>query len=288
MPDSRFFPDDSFRKSLPDLFTGNEKNVYIMGILNCTDNSFYEGSRYSNNADAVDAALAMIDNGADIIDIGGESTRPGSEPVTQADEIKRTMPVIAAIRKKSSVLISIDTCRAETAKVAIEEGANIINDVTALQADKGMAGMAAAYKVPVVLMHMQGTPKTMQQNPHYTNCIQEIMQFLKSRMHFAIENGINEQNIIIDPGIGFGKRLEDNLTILKKLDEFTKLGRPVLIGLSRKSFIGTVLDNQVQERLAATLAANIYSVFHGARILRVHDVKETVDSINIIEAIERN
>jgi len=261
----------------------------IMGILNVTPDSFYDGNKYTDVKTAVRHAVEMSKY-ADIIDIGGESSRPGSEPVPADVELKRVIPVIKEISKEintESTKISIDTTKAIVAEEAINAGASIINDISALRFDKKMKEVAAKYNVNVVLMHMKGMPKTMQINPHYDNVIDEILSFLKERINFAVASGIKKDKIIIDPGIGFGKRVEDNINIIKNLDKFKILNCPILIGTSRKSFIGLLSGNiPPEERLEGTIASVVISVINGADIVRVHDVKEIWKAIRITEAIK--
>jgi dihydropteroate synthase len=256
-----------------------------MGILNCTPDSFYPGSRVEGMDQAFDRALQMIEEGADILDVGGESTRPGSDPVPVEEEIARVVPLISMIRERSEVLISIDTRKVQVAEKALDAGADLVNDVSALRGNPELAACIAARDVPVVLMHMRGEPKTMQENPHYDDVIGEISGELQQAIDFALSCGISEQKIIIDPGIGFGKRLQDNLAILRSLRGFQALGYPVLIGLSRKSFIGALLDKPVEQRLIGTVAAHAMALVNGADILRVHDVAEAVDTVKIFAAV---
>jgi dihydropteroate synthase len=261
--------------------------IYVMGILNCTPDSFYPGSRVPGLDQALEQAWSMIDAGADILDVGGESTRPGSDPVETAQEIERVVPVIAGIRKRSDVLISIDTRKTEVAEKALDAGADLVNDVSALRGNRPLAECIAARGVPVILMHMRGEPKNMQENPHYEDTIAEVIAELSSSIDFALSSGIAEDRIIIDPGIGFGKRCQDNLAIIRGLSALHSLGCPVVMGLSRKSFIGTVLDKPVEGRLIGTVAANMLALMNGADILRVHDVGEAVDTVKIFEAVQR-
>jgi len=262
------------------------RRSFVMGILNTTPDSFYSGSRLPNIEDGIDAAKRMIAQGADILDIGGESTRPGSLFVEADDEIKRVVPLVTEIRKFSDIAISIDTRKSAVAEASIAAGADIINDVSGLKDDPALGLVASFHDVPIVLMHMRGTPENMQQNPHYTDTIEEIINELELVVSRAKSCNISPERIILDPGIGFGKRLEDNLLILKKLERFSELGFPLLIGLSRKTFIGTITGAEVQDRLAGSLAANMYSVLHGAAILRVHDVAETVAMLDVFSAID--
>jgi dihydropteroate synthase len=259
----------------------------IMGILNATPDSFHSDSRYPNINEARSAADKMIRAGVDVIDIGGESTRPGSSYVVLREEIQRVRPIVEEIRKHWDIPISVDTRKCDAAKAAMDAGADIINDISALRDDALMAQYAARNGIPVILMHMRGNPVTMQKNPSYKDTIIEIKNELQERIDFALTAGISRESIIIDPGVGFGKRVIDNLRIIGSADSFKELGFPVIIGLSRKSFIKSVLGRKSsEERLAGTLAANIYAAMHGADILRVHDVAETVDCIRMIKALE--
>lgn len=262
------------------------KRTLIMGILNVTPDSFSDGGLHYNLEDAVAQALKMVEEGADIIDIGGESTRPGSEPVPLEEELRRVIPVIKAIREESDTPISIDTYKAEVAEEALIAGADLINDISALRFDEELKDLAAKYQIPVVLMHMQGTPKTMQENPTYTDVVAEISAFFKERIAEACEAGIAEENIILDPGIGFGKRLEHNLEILRRLADFKSLGRPILLGTSRKSFIGQITKTPVGERLEGTIASTVIGIMNGADIVRVHDVRQVKRAAEIADAIK--
>jgi len=260
----------------------------VMGVLNVTPDSFSDGGQYIDPQKALNRAMCMIEEGADIIDIGGESSRPGSAPVNADEEMRRTIPIIEAIRKKSNIPVSIDTTKADVARQAIEAGADIINDISALRFDDGMANVAADFDGPVTLMHMLGTPGTMQDNPHYDDCLAEITQFFSERLEFCDKSGIDRARIILDPGIGFGKRLEDNLNIIKNLGRFSGLGRPLMIGASRKSFIQMItgIKRDADKRIGGSLAAVFYAVRFGCNIIRVHDVAETVETIKVINAIE--
>lgn len=244
----------------------------IMGIVNATPDSFSDGGRYADPAAAVRHALDLVNDGADIVDIGGESTRPGALSVDEAEELGRVIPVIEGIRRQSDVPISIDTTKAIVAKRALEAGANMINDISAARDDARMFEVARKFCVPICLMHMQGTPRTMQLAPRYTDVVGEIKAFLHDAIERALTAGVKKEALVIDPGIGFGKSLQDNLTIIHGLDAFAPLGVPVLIGTSRKSFIGKVLGCEIHERLEGTLATIAASLDRGAAILRVHDV----------------
>lgn len=257
----------------------------IMGILNVTPDSFSDGGLFVDPQQAVERVLQMVEEGADIIDIGGESTRPGAEPVSIEEEIKRVVPVVQEIRRQSKIPISIDTTKAGVAVRALEAGATMINDVSAGRFDPEMLPLAAKANVPICLMHMKGEPRTMQQNPLYEDVVAEVKTFLRERIDVCLRAGIKKEKIIIDPGIGFGKRVEDNVRLLKELDQFQALGCPILIGTSRKSFIGHLTGAEIQDRLPGTLASLAIAIQKGANILRVHDVAETRQFLNVFNAI---
>ncbi len=258
-----------------------------MGILNVTPDSFFDGGRYFNLQKAVDHAFRLIDEGADILDIGGESTRPGAEPVSIDEELRRVIPVIEALTKRISIPISIDTYKARVAEEAIQAGATIVNDISGLRFDPEMPSVVSKYRVPVVIMHIKGTPKDMQKNPHYEALIPEIIEYLRKSIVIAKQAGVDENMIIIDPGIGFGKLPEHNLQIIKNLREFSNLGKPILIGVSRKSFIGKILnDAPPDERLEGTAAAVAASVLNGANIVRVHDVGFMAKVVKVADAVK--
>ncbi len=264
------------------------KKTHIMGILNVTPDSFSDGGLYFDEKKAVEHALKLIEEGADIIDIGGESTRPGSEPVSVEEEIRRTIPVIEAIAKAVNVPISIDTYKADVARRALDAGASMVNDISGLRFDPDMPKIVSEYKVPVIIMHIKGRPKDMQQNPVYEALIPEIMDYLRISIRLASNFGISENKIIIDPGIGFGKTVEHNLEIIKNLKEFTLLGKPIAVGVSRKAFIGKILgDAPPAERLEGTAAAAAIAIFNGANIIRVHDVKEMAKVAKVANSIKR-
>jgi dihydropteroate synthase len=256
----------------------------IMGILNVTPDSFSDGGKFVDPEKAVARGLQMIAEGADIIDVGGESTRPGSRPVPAKEEIRRTIPIIAELKKQPRCLISIDTRNAETARAAIVAGADIINDISAL-ADPGMAAVAAETGAGVILMHMLGMPETMQNDPHYNEVVSEVRNFLEERMAFAVARGVALEQIALDPGIGFGKMDEHNLALLNGIPALAAAGRPVLIGASRKGFIGRLTGRGPEERLAGSLAAAAFSILRGAHILRVHDVKESCDAARLVDTL---
>jgi len=263
------------------------QRTLIMGVLNVTPDSFSDGGRFLDLDNAVAHAERMAEEGADIIDVGGESSRPGADPVDEEEEKRRVIPVIEEIIRRIDLPISIDTYKPSVAKEAIDSGAAIINDITALR-DPEMMDLAAERKVGVVLMHMKGTPKTMQISPEYDDLISEIYSFLDERIEAALQGGIDRDRIMIDPGIGFGKRYEDNLEILRRLREFKSLGCPILIGTSRKSFIGKALgDLPVEERLEGTAATVAISIANGADVVRVHDVKQMKRVATMTDAICR-
>jgi dihydropteroate synthase len=263
------------------------KKTYIMGVLNVTPNSFSDGGLFFSEKKAIEHALRLIEDGADIIDIGGESTRPGSEPVSVEEEIRRTIPVIKAISREMKIPISIDTYKAGVARQALDAGASMVNDISGLRFDPDMPKVVAKYGVPVIIMHIKGRPKDMQQNPVYEALIPEIMDYLRASIQLAKKSGIPDDRIIIDPGIGFGKTFEHNLEIIKNLKEFTLLGKPVAVGVSRKAFIGKILgDVPPSERLEGTAAAVAISIFNGANIVRVHDVKEMAGVAKVADAIK--
>jgi dihydropteroate synthase len=258
----------------------------LMGILNVTPDSFSDGGLYFETDKAIAHAKALEAAGADIIDIGGESSRPFSDPVPLEEEMRRVIPVIRALAPELKVPISVDTYKAKVAEEAIKAGAHIVNDISALRFDKDMVKVVADYKVPVVLMHMKGTPKDMQLNPTYKDVIKEIYTFLEERIEFALKNGVSEDQIAVDPGIGFGKSLEDNLRIIKNLSLFKKLNRPLLLGPSRKSFIGQILGIEVPaKRDIGTLGVVVFATLAGVDIIRVHAVKEAKEAITVVKAI---
>lgn len=256
-----------------------------MGILNATPDSFSDGGTFQTLETAVARGLEMVAEGADIIDIGGESTRPGAEPVSAEEEIRRTIPVIAELKKQIRCVISIDTRHAATARAALAAGADIINDISAL-ADPEMVSVAAGTGAGLVLMHMQGTPGTMQNDPRYADVVSTVWNFLEERMAFATAHGVAPEQIALDPGLGFGKTVQHNLALLNAIPTFGKAGRPVLIGASRKSFIGRITGQEnPADRLAGSLAAAVFSALRGAQILRVHDVKESCDAVRLVDRL---
>lgn len=264
------------------------QKTHIMGILNVTPDSFTDGGIFFQRDSAIEHGLRMAEDGADIIDIGGESTRPGSDPVGYEEEVRRTIPVIEELSKRVNIPVSIDTYKADVAKRALDAGASMVNDISGLRFDPEIAGVVAEHKVPVVLMHIKGTPMNMQVNPEYEALIPEILDYLRAGIRLAVDAGVGEDMIIIDPGIGFGKTFEHNLDILKNLREFTLLEKPVLIGPSRKAFIGKILGNApASERMEGTAATVAVSIMNGANMVRVHDVKEMVKVAKVADAIKR-
>jgi dihydropteroate synthase len=255
-------------------WVGRRDRVLVMGIVNVTPDSFYDGGRFSTPGDAIERGLRMVDEGADIIDVGGESTRPGARPISVQEEMDRALPVVEGIHRRSPVHVSIDTTKGVVAGEAVSLGARIINDVSALRFDERMAAVAAGAGAFVVLMHMLGSPETMQQTPSYTDVIKEVRSFLVERIRSAVEAGIDAEKIFVDPGIGFGKTLDHNLTILSDLARLAELGPPVLVGVSRKSFLGAILDAPSDDRIEGTIVANTAAILNGASIIRVHDAKE--------------
>ena len=272
-------------KNFNDWLLSKKKQSLIMGILNVTPDSFSDGGKYLEKNTAINHALEMIDQGADIIDIGGESTRPFSDPVSLKEEISRVVPVIEGIRKKSDICISIDTTKSQVATAALNSGASVINDVSAMEVDPLMVDVALKFDCPLIIMHMKGTPKNMQDDPQYESLISDIKDYLLDRTDFIISKGINPKKIVIDPGIGFGKTVENNFEIINNLKHFTSMDFPVLLGASRKSFIGISLNLPEEDRLEGSLAANIIGLQNGAKIFRVHDVAETNKALIIANKI---
>lgn len=262
--------------------------TYIMGVINVTPDSFSDGGKFSSPEEAKRQAASLIAAGADILDIGGESTRPFSGPVTLEEELRRVIPVIRKIRGISDCPISVDTVKAEVARAALNEGADIINDISALRFDPKMADVASTFEAPVVLMHMKGSPRDMQMGPYYEDVVMEVKHFLEKRMAWANSRGIPREKILIDPGIGFGKRFKDNLVLINRLQEFIELGVPVMVGASRKAFLGTIAGiNEAGERDVATLGAIAASAMRGADLVRVHNVALTKQVLHVVDAICR-
>lgn len=281
---SEQFADWIERKSQHSLHNTFEKPL-IMGVLNVTSDSFFDGGKYLSLGRACEHAFNLIAQGADIIDIGGESTRPGASEVSVDMELSRVIPVIEQIRANSDVCISIDTYKPEVMKAAVNAGADIINDIYALQQD-GALSMAARLAVPVCLMHMQGKPQNMQDNPQYTNgVVEDVKQFFVERIQECIDAGVDKRKLILDPGFGFGKLAQDNLQLIYHLNDFYHLKLPVLLGVSRKSTIGTVLNKEVDQRLIGSIALAVYAALKGVGILRTHDADETNQALRMIDAI---
>ena len=263
------------------------ERTHIMGVLNVTPDSFSDGGQFLAREEAIRQGLSMAREGADIIDVGGESTRPYAEKISTQEEIDRVIPVIEALHRDLTIPISIDTFKAHVAREALGAGASILNDITALRFDPDMMSTAAEAGVPVILMHMKGTPADMQKNPKYTNLIPEIIEFLEDAKDRAVRGGIKERMIVLDPGIGFGKNFDHNLEIIRDLAQFRKLGQPILLGSSRKAFLGHILDREPRERDTGTMATIAAGVMNGASIVRGHNVKMALDTVQVIDAIRR-
>ena len=266
-------------------FSENYEKTRLMGIINISPDSFYEQSRCNSTDEVLQKAEKMIREGADFLDLGAESSRPGSKPISEQEEIDKLIPVISSLVKITDIPISVDTYKPIVAKEALKAGAKIINDITGLQKTPEMADVISKFDAGVILMHMKGSPVTMQKNPSYKNVIQEVKEFLEQSVKISKEAGIFSDQIAIDPGIGFGKKQKHNLEILSKLEKFIELGKPILIGVSRKSFIGNILNLPPERRLEGSLAASVIGITKGASIVRTHDVKETRNAIKVAEAI---
>lgn len=262
----------------------DHNTTHIMGVLNVTPDSFSDGGKFFDVDHAVTHAKQLVVDGAGSIDIGGVSSRPGSQQVSIEEELRRVLPVVERLSQEVSVPISIDTYSPEVAKQCLQRGATFVNDITGLR-NHEMVEIVAAYKVPVCIMHMQGMPQNMQNNPTYTDVVHDIIAFFEDRIAAAKQGGIKDEQIILDPGIGFGKTVEHNLQILKRLNEMTALGYPVLVGTSRKSFIGVISDLPVGQRLEGTIASSVVGIMNGARMIRVHDVKACKRAVEIVDAI---
>ena len=265
------------RLMLADRAIETERTAFVMGIVNVTPDSFWEKSR-----GGAESALRLIDEGADMLDVGGESSRPGSEYVSAEEELRRIIPVIEAVRRKSDIPISVDTRKTSVMKAAFEAGADILNDISALEDDPALAPFAASVLIPVILMHKRGIPSTMQNDTAYADVFSEVSDYLEERAHFAVGSGIAPEKIIVDPGIGFGKNLEANAALIRRCGQLCNKKYTVLMALSRKTCVGQMTGRDVSERLAGTLAADLISVMNGADIVRVHDVKETVDTLSVL------
>ncbi|MBI2495500.1 MAG: dihydropteroate synthase [Candidatus Omnitrophica bacterium] len=266
---------------------GAQRRPLVMGVLNVTPDSFSDGGRWLDPGAAVERGIRMEAEGADLIDVGGESTRPGAAPVPVQEELRRTIPVIAGLVRAVRIPLSIDTSKAEVARRAIEAGASLINDVTALRGDPDMGKVAARGRVPIILMHMRGIPRTMQRRPRYGDVVQEVAAFLLRAAEGAQAAGIARSRILLDPGLGFGKTLAHNLALLRGLPRLVSLGFPIALGPSRKSFIGAVLQTDVGDRLAGTLACVAHAQRCGAHIVRVHDVQPAVQLLRMLAAIDK-
>ena len=263
---------------------GPEPSPVLMGIVNVTPDSFSDGGLYRDEHAAIEHGKRLAGDGADILDVGGESTRPGAVPVCAAEEADRTVPVIRELAAFTAARVSIDTMKAPVAQAALEAGAVVVNDVSAFRSDPEMAGLVASSGASCCLMHMQGEPRTMQDSPIYEDVVDDVRAFLEDRLHFAVAEGVPEERVWLDPGIGFGKTLHHNLELLRRLDEIAAIGRPVVIGASRKSFLGTVTGREVGERVPGTIAANVIALERGASIFRVHDVAEVGDALRVAAA----
>jgi len=277
----------TFTLSWSDYTLNLDQRTHIMGILNVTPDSFSDEGEYLELNKAIEHGLKMANDGADIIDVGGESTRPYSKKISTNEEIDRVIPVIEVLHKELTIPISIDTYKSEVAQESLNAGASMINDISALRFDPHMASIASNAKVPLILMHMKGTSDNMQENPSYDDLISEIIEFLKDAIKRSVTAGIKEDLIIVDPGIGFGKTFDDNLKIIKELFRFGSLQRPVLLGTSNKSFIGHILDKEVHERDIGTMATIATGVMNGAHIVRVHNVRKAVETVKITDSIKR-
>jgi len=259
----------------------------IMGVINVTPDSFSDGGAFMEPGPAIRHGIRLAGDGADILDVGGESTRPGAEPVPVEEEARRVLPVVERLVRETDCLISIDTTKADVARRALAQGAHVVNDVSALREDEGMARCVAEYGAGVILMHRQGIPRTMQVAPHYQDVVREVTAFLEERLRFAEAAGICMECIAVDPGIGFGKTMGHNLELLRGLGSLSALERPIAIGVSRKSFLGTWTGRDVNDRLAASLAAMVHGILSGAHIVRVHDVKESCDAARVIDIMRQ-
>jgi len=261
------------------------RRAWIMGIVNVTPDSFSDGGLFLDPGRAVERGLALAEDGADVIDVGGESTRPGADPVPAEEEIRRVLPVIAGLRPRTKALISVDTSKVEVAEAALDAGADIINDISAFRLDPRILHLAARHGAGFILMHMKGVPRTMQAHPRYNDVVAEVRAFLAERIDVAEAYGLPRESIAVDPGIGFGKNQADNLALLARLRGLADLRRPVAVGVSRKSFIGKILDAPPEDRLEGTIAAAVVSLVNGASILRVHDVRAVKRAVRVAEAI---
>lgn len=276
-----------FQLKWSDYILNLDAKTHVMGILNVTPDSFSDGGKYFESDKAIEHGIAMAQEGADIIDVGGESARPYSRRISIQEELDRVLPVIEKLKKELSIPISIDTCKVEVVQAALRAGATIINDISALRFDPRMGSIAAEAGVPVILMHMRGTPENMQQNPTYEDLISEVIGFLRDGIKRSIEAGIRKELVVVDPGIGFGKTFDDNLKIIKELSQFEILQQPILLGTSNKAFIGHILKKEAEERDTGTMATVAAGVMNGAHIVRVHHVRMAVETVRIVDAVKR-
>lgn len=260
-------------------------NPCVMGIVNVTPDSFSDGGQYASINKAVEHALQLVDEGAGILDVGGESTRPGATPVSLDEELARVIPVIKALAKVVNIPLSIDTYKPQVMQAGIDAGISMVNDINALQAPNALE-IVANSNVGVCLMHMQGSPKTMQIDPQYDDVVMEVSAFLTARLNIVMQAGVSSNRILLDPGFGFGKRTVHNIALLKQLMQLRKIGQPLLVGLSRKSVLGQVLGDNKTDRVAASIAASVVAAINGVSILRVHDVKATVDALKVVAALQ--
>ena len=273
---------------LPDRVLHLGRRPLVMGIVNVTPDSFSDGGKFNSSETAIEHGLGLVQRGAELLDIGGESSRPGAVAVPLEEELGRVLPVVQGLAARTSVPLSVDTCKAEVARQALGVGAVIINDITALGGDPAMPAVVRDSKAGAILMHMQGTPATMQRAPHYQDVVAEVKDFFERRLRQLTEGGIAKECLVLDPGIGFGKSVEHNLKLIARLGEFLALGRPLCLGVSRKGFFGSVLHRPLEHRLAGSLAAVAYAQLRrAAQIVRVHDVEETVDTVTLLDALER-
>jgi len=280
-------PTPSFTLSWLEYTLNLSRRTHVMGVINVTPDSFSDGGQFLEKDRAVEQALQLAGDGADLIDIGGESTRPYSKGISADEEMNRVIPVIEALKKELRIPISIDTLKAQVAREALRSGASMVNDISALRLDPEMASVVAQAGVPVILMHMKGTTADMQVAPTYDDVASEIITFLRSAMDQAVRSGVRRDRIIVDPGIGFGKSFDHNLEILKELGRLQCLEAPILVGSSRKAFIGRILDKKIHERDPGTMATVAAAVMNGAHIVRVHNVKQAVETVRVIDAIKR-
>lgn len=270
-------------------FPTDEGQFYLMGIINCTPDSFYDGGKYfSTEEQAIERALQLIEEGAAILDIGGESTRPGSETISVEEELSRVIPVIEEIRKeRPDVCLSIDTTKARVAEEALQRGVEIVNDISGLSFDEEMISVVERFEASVVINHIQGNPRTMQKNPSYEDVVSEVREFLLGQAEKCLERGISKERVLLDVGIGFGKTLEHNLSLLRHLKEFCETGYEFLLGTSRKSFIGKIVPSEPKERLSGTIASNVWAYLQGVKFFRVHDVGEHRQAFEVMRRISQ-